>query len=434
MRETVDEIDASEFADSLFEHVAIGLAYINLNGRFLMTNKYLQKSLGYTAQVFKTLLLDEIVHPQDLVKLRACIQEIIEQTKNHQFLEIRCFDSIGNTKWMRVNLSCMLNTEQKPLYLIAAFEHFDINHDLSVDQAFNRKLFETIAENVPTTVWLASFDLKTIHYVNQAFLETWGVTQEQISTGKANDLLKRIHPDDIDSVRERIKSGSNESDTWEQSFRILNNDGSIRFIEDNGTVLRNDDGKAIYLLGTHRDVTERVQYTAQLETLNQELQSAYDEVTRINQFDTLTGCYNRKAILENISNAHYQFTRYEIPCTIIYIDLDQFKEVNDEYGHHAGDQVLKSFVLHMQKRIRQSDMLGRMGGDEFLLIFPGATKYNAQQFLKKQAQSFTAHLDKDLKLLMRYSVGVSEIDFKMESIDEWIDDADRLMYQQKNSK
>ena len=85
----------------------------------------------------------------------------------------------------------------------------------------------------------------------------------------------------------------------------------------------------------------------------------------------------------------------------------------------------------MQKRLRQTDVLGRMGGDEFLLLFPGTTKYNAEQFLKKEKKEFTTKINDGQTLLLSYSVGIAELNFNMNTIDEWVDVADKLMYKEK---
>lgn len=423
-----------DFDHGVFEHAAIGLAYINLNGRFLQANKAFQNHLGYSPESVNTLNLEEIIHPDDLAKLQNAIQDLVQKKTSSKIIDCRCFDSIGNVSNIRLMLSIMNNEQNSALYIIAAIEKLEsIPHTagMNTEQTFDRKLFESIAEKVPSTVWLSSIDLKTLHYANQAFFELWQVTPEQFENEKGYDILKHIHPDDVERVRSRIKTGLSNGDTWDQNFRILNNDGSVKFIEDKGKVLRDAQGKAIYFLGTHHDITEQVHHTSQLETLNQELQNAYNEVTRLNQFDTLTGCYNRTAILDHLSNAYYQFTRYEIPSSLIYIDLNHFKEINDDYGHLVGDEVLKNFVLQMQDRIRQTDILGRLGGDEFLLLFPGTTKYNAENFLKKEKKAFSTKINDDQTLIVSYSVGVADLDFNMQTIEEWIDAADKLMYQQK---
>ena len=74
---------------------------------------------------------------------------------------------------------------------------------------------------------------------------------------------------------------------------------------------------------------------------------------------------------------------------ILFIDFNKFIEVNVQLGQHAGDLVLKEFVQHMQKRIRQTDSIGRLSGDEFILLFTGTSAANSELFCKKKNQKFT---------------------------------------------
>ena len=174
-----------------------------------------------------------------------------------------------------------------------------------------------------------------------------------------------------------------------------------------------------------------------LEQLNSALQKAYAKVKKLSQYDSLTNCLNRAAMMTRLSDAMYQFKRYEIPATLIYIDLNNFKSINDKYGHYAGDQILVSFVEQMQSLIRQTDVLGRMGGDEFLLLLPGATSLSAEQFIAKVNKNFQVNVslpNRDLiNITLNYSAGHAEIAFDTESIDAWIDLADRAMYVDKIS-
>ncbi|MBT8142932.1 MAG: diguanylate cyclase [Gammaproteobacteria bacterium] len=416
----------------IFDYAAIGIAYLDTSKRFLRANRRLQELLGYKDTDLKTLNLDDIVHPEDRATLDSAVQEVLDYTRKKLDLELRCFDAKGYIKNVRLLLSVFGSSQYPTPYLIALIEPASSVLTDKPDALYDRKLFETIAENVPTTVWLASIDMKTLHYVNQAFLDTWGISKQQVASGEANNLLDRVHPDDQEKVRELIENGPGENDSYVHNFRLLHEDGSVRYLEDRGTILRDARGEARFVLGTHRDMTERVTYTSKLETLNQELQEAYEQVTRLNQYDPLTGAMNRRAILKNIANSFYQFKRYEIPASIIYIDLNRFKEVNDDHGHLAGDMVLKNFVQTMQERIRESDVLGRMGGDEFLLLLPGTTGDNAIQFLNKAPQSFDTSIEDGKILRLHFAAGIAELDYTMQSLDAWIDVADQNMYQQKN--
>ena len=430
MQETSSNID--KLNTGAFKYAAIGLAYLDLNGRFLVTNISLQDLLSYSENNFKTLLLNEIVHPGDVEEVNNSVKELLSGNSKKALHEVRCFDNNGTHKWIRLTLSCMPDAQGETKYIIAVLENISEQIQGIDHPTISRQLFEAIAESIPATVWLSDIDGKKMHFVNQAFLDTWHVSKEEAYEGNATRLLKYVHPDDYESVRDAVGQ-LNKNDRWKNNFRIITPDKKTRFLESTGIILRDRNGKASYLLGTHQDVTNSVIHTAKLENLNQQLQVSYEEVTRLNQFDSLTSCFNRTAVLAYISNALYQYKRYEIPSTVIFIDLNKFKQVNDKYGHQAGDLVLKEFVQHMQKRIRQTDTIGRLGGDEFILLFPGTTAANSQLFLKKEKQEFITKINNELEITISYSAGAQECDFNFETVEEWLDAADKLMYAEKNS-
>lgn len=97
------------------------------------------------------------------------------------------------------------------------------------------------------------------------------------------------------------------------------------------------------------------------------------ELKRLASTDPLTGVYNRRRLLELAGEAFYRYRRYSRPFTILVMDLDGFKNVNDTFGHQQGDEVLISFVRALNEEKRKADALGRMGGDEFCLVLPETT-------------------------------------------------------------
>ena len=422
--------DNDQLNTGAFKYAAIGLAYLDFTGRFLLINQTLQDLLGYSSTNINNLQLSEILHPNNIPEIDNSINNLQSAVIPKARHQVRCFNKSGKHIWINLSLSSIPNTADTAKYIIAVFE--DITEQMQgIDNpSMSRQLFEAIAESIPTTVWLSDIEGKKMHFVNQAFLDTWHVSKEEAYQGDARKLLKYIHPDDMESVR-NIAKDNLKNDRWALHFRIITPEKQTRYLKTTGTILRDSNGKGTYLLGTHHDVTDSVIHAAKLENLNQQLQDSYEEVTRLNQFDPLTNCLNRKAVLVFISNAYYQFTRYEIPSSIIFIDLNNFKEVNDKYGHHAGDLVLKEFSRHIQERLRQSDMIGRLGGDEFILLLPGTNAENSELFLQKQKQEFTTKINDELNITLSYSAGVAECDFSFKSLEEWIDASDKVMYAQK---
>src|ERR1035437_1125547 len=104
------------------------------------------------------------------------------------------------------------------------------------------------------------------------------------------------------------------------------------------------------------DITERVQL--------------YQEVQRLANLDGLTGCFNRRHFMEKAAHEIHRAMRYTRPISLLMMDIDHFKDVNDRFGHQAGDQLLCNLVLLCQEQLRNDDILGRYGGEEFVVLMP----------------------------------------------------------------
>ena len=423
--------------DKSFQSASLGLIYYTPDGKVLHANPAVQKIFGFGDDKIENFQLHESTHPDDLYRFDGLIDTINANPNHSHTIEIRCFDAQGQLLYIRVLFCAIMGDDNEPKYILAIVEDLTPQHAALEEKRLNRHLFETISAYSPTTVWLSTFDWDEVLFVNDAFCEVWQLEKDEILGRDGRKMLERIHPDDVDKVKNLVKAGPDEKDKWFQEFRLIKKDGEIRHIQDKGRLVRDENGEPRYLLGTHHDVTEKVVYMEKLELLNSELQKAYDKVKRLSEYDSLTNCLNRAAMMNRLSDALYQYNRYEIPATIIFLDLNGFKQVNDKYGHYVGDQVLSSFVEKMQGLIRQTDILGRMGGDEFLLLFPGANALSAEQFIRKSQKQFETVVDIPNKtpftITLNYAAGFAEIDLSVNNVDEWIDIADRAMYVDKIS-
>jgi diguanylate cyclase (GGDEF)-like protein len=166
----------------------------------------------------------------------------------------------------------------------------------------------------------------------------------------------------------------------------------------------------------------------QLDALNQTLQ-----VMAVH--DQLTGLYNRHFIVEQLERQYEMFGRYGSVCTIVLIDIDHFKNVNDSFGHGVGDNVLVSFARCVESLLRQGDFFGRYGGEEFILVLPMTDSAAAAQLAERIRSKL-----KDSDLLagqqdawcLSASFGVAEIR-SGESLDSWLVRVDQALYCAKDN-
>ncbi|MBI3926417.1 MAG: diguanylate cyclase [Armatimonadetes bacterium] len=161
----------------------------------------------------------------------------------------------------------------------------------------------------------------------------------------------------------------------------------------------------------------------------------FEKLSRQAVTDPLTGLYNRRYVLEHGARAVERSRRLRHPLSAVMFDIDHFKYVNDEHGHHIGDQVLQEMARRCQDALRGIDLLGRYGGEEFLVLLPGAERADATQKTAerlRQAVESTPFVTTAGPIEVRISLGVAELDSN-DTLEELIDRADRALYRAKES-
>jgi len=161
--------------------------------------------------------------------------------------------------------------------------------------------------------------------------------------------------------------------------------------------------------------------TANLELLGQILELQEQRIR-----DPLTQVYNRR-FLEEVGEKEFERAkRYQRPLTLIFLDIDEFKRINDQQGHLVGDQALKTVAALLSNYSRKSDFIFRYGGDEFLAIMTEVEEKGARQFLNRINQELSC-------TSLRISAGIATLEAES-SLEELVEKADRRMYQEKRSK
>jgi diguanylate cyclase (GGDEF)-like protein len=154
-------------------------------------------------------------------------------------------------------------------------------------------------------------------------------------------------------------------------------DGSEIWVEDHGHYVHDEQGNVLYHEGILRDVTSRKEYEEELRQTRVELESAHRELEQaflreqeLARTDTLTGIHNRRHLFE-LAECEFNFTtRYGSPLSALMFDVDDFKAINDNYGHAVGDQALQILTGAVHAQLRAVDVFGRYGGDEFIVLLP----------------------------------------------------------------
>ncbi len=167
---------------------------------------------------------------------------------------------------------------------------------------------------------------------------------------------------------------------------------------------------------------------------NLELQDTQEQLKMLAANDVLTGLFNRRYILERIEEKLPEVRRYQLDCCFVLLDIDHFKDVNDNYGHVAGDEVLKAVSQLLSNGVRQGDIVARYGGEEFLLFLPMTDLEAAQILVERLRLALEKHEhvvdNESLKVTASFGIAQHEIH---DSADRTIARADKALYEAKEA-
>ncbi len=171
----------------------------------------------------------------------------------------------------------------------------------------------------------------------------------------------------------------------------------------------------------------------ELQQMNRQLETMLTRVETLATMDSLTGLFNRRRFESIMSNEFKKCQRYLHPLSCMMIDIDHFKEINDTFGHQAGDEVLREVARNIQGCIREVDTLARWGGEEFVVLSPNTTKENAVRAAERILKSISTHRFSAIGArMMTVSIGVAGIpDPQIETTEKLIHAADLAMYAAK---
>ena len=211
-----------------------------------------------------------------------------------------------------------------------------------------------------------------------------------------------------------------------QNYRPIT--GTADYMYQNTTFipLMSSTGEVTHLCLIVYDVTDNATHKKDLEQANSELEV-------LSQTDGLTQLFNRMHWETCLKNEFKRWKRSENPSCLVMIDIDKFKDVNDKYGHVVGDEVIRDISEKIRHHVRETDITGRYGGEEFAVILADTTLDNANVFAERLRveieNSVVNYNDIDLKYTI--SLGVAEIDESIRSYEAWIECADAALYRSK---
>lgn len=201
-------------------------------------------------------------------------------------------------------------------------------------------------------------------------------------------------------------------------FKIRTKKGKIRWIHHICQPIMGKNGENLGIRGSNRDITD--------------LKQLQERLKHMAGHDLLTGLPNRSLFLEHLDHMIKEAKRNDTMFAVVYIDLDDFKEINDSHGHEAGDTVLKKLARTLTEVTRENDIVARLGGDEFVGLFDVRHETDVETIKKKIFRTVLREIHcSTYDIAIHYSLGVSVYPIDGTTVDTLLQKADQAMYRQK---
>jgi diguanylate cyclase (GGDEF)-like protein/PAS domain S-box-containing protein len=276
------------------------------------------------------------------------------------------------------------------------------------------ELYRLIVESSPNMIWRANLSTEC-DYFNKTWLDFTGRTFEQeLGFGWAEG----VHPEDLDRCVKIYLDNFHKQTRFEMDYRLKNKNGEYRWINDRGVPFYDNSGQFIGFIGSCMDVTEKIE--GQL-------------MMKMAQNDFLCNTYNRQYAYQLLQDVFNRAKEHHYPLTIMMIDIDEFKAINDQYGHAAGDLVLTKISASIKSMLQANDILGRYGGDEFLVGLDHKNKNDAIKIAESIKNNISCQLitiSEGNKISITISVGIKCLENEL-TLDELINKADICLYTAK---
>ncbi|HDZ08317.1 sensor domain-containing diguanylate cyclase [Pseudohongiella sp.] len=404
--------DESILWSALFEQSGDAMVALRQDGSVYRANRRYADMLGYTLDEMKTLFVwDWDTHFSKEVLLEML--KTVDNSGAHFVSTQRRKD--GTTIDVELSNNGALYRGESLIFCII--------RDITARNATAMKLqqseerLQRIASQVPGALYqyrMAPDGERSFPYFSEGIVELGGLTWAELSGPSIDPVMSHIHREDAALIETTVQRSARHLSHAHIEFRIHHGDGSHRWIESRATPQREEDGSVLWT-GILLDITKRVE--------------AEEKVRLLAKTDGLTGINNRQEFNRLLDQEIGRAARYGSPMALIMYDLDHFKRVNDRFGHDTGDDVLRKVAELTNQHIRGTDLHGRWGGEEFMVILP-QTGLDAARDVAEKLRKTIAHYAFNKVGAVTASYGVVELN-PQENAKALAQRVDEAMYRAK---
>jgi diguanylate cyclase (GGDEF)-like protein/PAS domain S-box-containing protein len=304
-------------------------------------------------------------------------------------------------------------------YLIGVIGDNTERRRLERERDRNLAFLTAIIEAVPVTIVVKEAGTMRYTLVNRAAEKLWGLGRDKVVGRVAHEIFPKATADKINA--RDIKLFKNRDEVFDGTHEIETPGNGMRMVRSKKIIIAGDNDEPQYLLGVVEDVTESAR--------------ASERIKYMAHHDLLTGLSNRTLFMEKIAETISHLRGRADSFAVFMLDLDRFKEVNDSLGHAAGDELLKEAARRLRESVRDTDVLARLGDDEFALIQRSTknAKHHADTLAKRIIEIFGEPFDiENNHVTVGVSIGISLAQIDGDDPSELMKKADLALYRAKS--
>ena len=391
-----------------------GLWGWNLNTGEIVLSRISRAMFGYADYEISSLAECKArVHPDDRLHWKEMLNTLFHNKLNRFSIEYRVRGKDGNWKWILSHAIVTSRSDDGRVLRMAGTQS-DITAQIINEKElqFANSVFQAVGEAVMITD-----SSNSIISVNQSFTQLTGYRPEEVIGRPMNFMLSDRHDE---AFKQAIWHKLNVTGIWEGEIWIRQKNGKENAEWQMVHTVYDNKGNVLKRVALYSGVTEQ--------------KRAEETIRRHAYFDPLTGLPNRRLFQDRLGLEIKKAVRAKLPVALLYIDLDHFKEINDQLGHEAGDSLLHEAARRISSCVRESDTVARLSGDEFTVIlseFPDArhADYVAQKIVTRLAMPYQVA---GKIVQVSASIGISMFPDDANDISALMKNADKAMYDAKS--
>ncbi|MEJ2593030.1 MAG: diguanylate cyclase [Candidatus Thiodiazotropha sp.] len=412
----------SQFRESIIDNASVWINVIDTAARVTVWNKAAEQISGYTREeVLDNPHIWEWLYPDPDYRneITAAVADILDHGREVDGFETRIRTRTGELKVIAWHARRFFDDADRIAGSIA------IGRDITAYKRAQEELVErerqlaTLMDNLPGMAYRClNNETRTMQFVSNGCRQLIGYEPDDLQDNRELAYVSIVHEADRPAMTAAIRQALADNRPFTVEYRIRHKDGRQVWVWEQGQHVHVNGRQC--LEGIIIDISQR-------KRMEQELQ-------RLATRDPLTELYNRRELEQQFHEELMRAERYDRPLTLLWIDVDHFKSVNDRFGHQVGDKVLRELAQLLQSGIRSMDYAARYGGEELAIILPEMDEPKAREMaerLREVVENYRMVIDGSHEVRVTISVGVATFPVHGKTMEALFKAADRAMYKAK---